>query len=438
MADTLCGPANPLQAFQKHAQADRSLQQDRFVSRQQHGGQGFRSENYANVGLFDHEFEAFQAGQLPSGPPELHDTLPPQLPANNFPALPQPTPAASGWAADFAKLHISPLAHQPAREFQEPQPSLPSWHEDFNRAQIAAIDPTSLPQQSYQPHIGSMTSASAFQSLQQPFRYVPPSLQSLQPSSEARWKGKGRWHPEEAAQDTAAFEREFEALAQETIEGDEVSQQTSKGPEVDIGQDAIIQAEETSQGARETLHRMNEEQQRGEMAQDEQAPAQVAGAEGKLSANGLLPPGEPAMETMREIPTRQATPIVQQEEPQAQPQSSDQQPEVDEELAHTAGLLLNNVADNQSEKFQQSSFFSLMREFRDYEKKVEGDKVVDVVSSSQEATPKAATPQQDADLGRLPPEDHSMTGALPPAATSYSAHVEKVADQMGKCHIPPP
>ena len=51
-----------------------------------------------------------------------------------------------------------------------------------------------------------------------------------------------------------------------------------------------------------------------------------------------------------------------------QPQDTNQQDEVtnsppidDTELAHTAGQLLEKVADNQSEKFQQSSFLALMR-----------------------------------------------------------------------------
>jgi hypothetical protein len=30
MADALCGPSNPLQSFQKHTQADRTLLQDRI------------------------------------------------------------------------------------------------------------------------------------------------------------------------------------------------------------------------------------------------------------------------------------------------------------------------------------------------------------------------------------------------------------------------
>ena len=36
MSDALCGPSNALQNFQKHASIDRTLQQDRLVSRQSH------------------------------------------------------------------------------------------------------------------------------------------------------------------------------------------------------------------------------------------------------------------------------------------------------------------------------------------------------------------------------------------------------------------
>lgn len=49
-----------------------------------------------------------------------------------------------------------------------------------------------------------------------------------------------------------------------------------------------------------------------------------------------------------------------------------------EELARTAGQLLENVKGDQSQKFQQSNFLSLMRQLRDKEVRVEGDKLVDV------------------------------------------------------------
>lgn len=49
----------------------------------------------------------------------------------------------------------------------------------------------------------------------------------------------------------------------------------------------------------------------------------------------------------------------------------------DDDLANTAGELLDRVSDNTSQKFQQSSFLALMRQLRDGEVKVDGDKMVD-------------------------------------------------------------
>ena len=49
-----------------------------------------------------------------------------------------------------------------------------------------------------------------------------------------------------------------------------------------------------------------------------------------------------------------------------------------EELARTAGQLLDKLKHEKSEKFQQSNFLSLMRQLRDKEVRVEGEKIVDV------------------------------------------------------------
>ena len=49
-----------------------------------------------------------------------------------------------------------------------------------------------------------------------------------------------------------------------------------------------------------------------------------------------------------------------------------------DELARTAGQLLENVKGEQSQKFQESNFLSLMRQLRDKEVRVDGDKLVDV------------------------------------------------------------
>lgn len=60
-------------------------------------------------------------------------------------------------------------------------------------------------------------------------------------------------------------------------------------------------------------------------------------------------------------------------------EKSDRQGEADaDELAKTAGQLLDSLKHEQSQKFQQSNFLALMRQLRDKEVRVEGDKMVDV------------------------------------------------------------
>ena len=49
-----------------------------------------------------------------------------------------------------------------------------------------------------------------------------------------------------------------------------------------------------------------------------------------------------------------------------------------DELSRTAGELLEKVQHDQSHKFQESKFLALMRQLRDKEVRVEGDKMVDV------------------------------------------------------------
>ena len=79
----------------------------------------------------------------------------------------------------------------------------------------------------------------------------------------------------------------------------------------------------------------------------------------------------------------------QQQRPQQpeQEQKDEQSHEHDEdEMADTAGRLLERVADNTSSKFQNSQFLELMRKLRDREVKVEGDKMVEV-SAQSSSTP---------------------------------------------------
>jgi hypothetical protein len=96
---------------------------------------------------------------------------------------------------------------------------------------------------------------------------------------------------------------------------------------------------------------------------------------------------------------------------EAEPEQHQEQTNTHDEMAATAGKLLERVADNTSDKFKNSQFLQLMRRLRDREVRVEDDKIVDVntdqVSTSstiplhtqrqqqqQQTTPQQTTPQQ--------------------------------------------
>jgi hypothetical protein len=110
---------------------------------------------------------------------------------------------------------------------------------------------------------------------------------------------------------------------------------------------------------------------------------------------------------------------VKQGREQEQPQRNDD----DDEMAATAGQLLNSVADNTSEKFQNSQFLELMRRLRDREVRVEGDKMVDV-SNAQSFTTTATANTNNTTSSTSPPTDAAIPpidpGILGHAATDFA------------------
>lgn len=80
-----------------------------------------------------------------------------------------------------------------------------------------------------------------------------------------------------------------------------------------------------------------------------------------------------------------------------EPAQQDEQPKMndEDEMAATAGRLLERVADNTSEKFQNSQFLSLMRRLRDREVRVEGDKMVETNTSQTSLQPPSQVPEID-------------------------------------------
>jgi hypothetical protein len=77
---------------------------------------------------------------------------------------------------------------------------------------------------------------------------------------------------------------------------------------------------------------------------------------------------------------------MEQQPEEEQKQEEPPKPNDDDEMAATAARLLERVADNTSEKFQNSQFLGLMRRLRDREVRVEEDKIVEVNGSQQQTS----------------------------------------------------
>ncbi|RDW71890.1 hypothetical protein BP5796_07924 [Coleophoma crateriformis] len=321
MADNFCGPSNALQNFQKHSSVDRTLQQDRLSSRQS-PSQGFRSSPGPNAGLLDPEFEAFQAGQLPQQQFE-----PPGFQQPGFshapPNLSQAGP--SNWATDFQRLSISntppPQFHQQSFNSQSQQRhDTGGWHQDFARQQqnLPAQSSTPQLQHSFQP--------------QHQYGFNPMSTMSVAPHFAEPLHRNQIEQSQQASEifDEEAFARAFEEASKAEMQGRE---EMKENIAQDMGQQQNARLEQ-------------------EILLDKSA--------------------ERLLETDPVIEHRLGADLIH--DPQNGQETQNQNDP--DALARTAAQLLDSVRNNTSEKFQNSQFLELMRQFRDKEAVVEGDKIV--------------------------------------------------------------
>lgn len=123
--------------------------------------------------------------------------------------------------------------------------------------------------------------------------------------------------------------------------------------------------------------------------------------------------------------TRSLTPAqTLQPEPKEEEQQQPQPKHDDDEMAQTAGRLLERVSDNTSEKFQNSQFLSLMRRLRDHEVRVEGDKMVEVSTTQSTSSPSLSTPAP-------PPQTHVPSQPQDPATAATIDHYNDIYPPAG-------
>jgi hypothetical protein len=145
------------------------------------------------------------------------------------------------------------------------------------------------------------------------------------------------------------------------------------------------------------------------------------------------------------------TPEHERVSQEAEKKQEEQPPLNDEdEMAATAGRLLERIADNTSEKFQNSQFLELMRRLRDREVRVEEDKIVETnlpststsqLSGQQTSQPTLWQPDSEYNHGipgpesQIPPIDRDI---LNHASTDYGMpDYEALDEQQYATHLSP-
>lgn len=341
MSEALCGPSNAFQNLQKHTSADRTLQQKRIVSSRRLE-QGFRTNSQAS-GALDAEFHAFQAPRIPNVPlqraqlPLAHITPYSTLPLNVHP----------DWASDFQKLNISdsriPLPQ--AQQIHNSQDLIQGgWHTEFMSQKNSTPQRMDIPQTMLQPQYQGFES------------YVTGDVYA---------SGPQRMLPEQVIQsdiqfDDAAFAHAFDQATAE-IEKNSENKGKEKSPETfdmnfactdpgDVMGEYEFDATQLGLTQESTIPTSDSDQQGSDTVLDRQSITPEAGLL-RIGADAIL----------------------------AKSESEALNPQVEaDELSRTAGHLLDTLKDEKNAKFQQSSFLTLMRQLRDREVKVDGDKMVPV------------------------------------------------------------
>ena len=97
-----------------------------------------------------------------------------------------------------------------------------------------------------------------------------------------------------------------------------------------------------------------------------------------------------------------------------------------EALARTAGALLENVKDERAAKFQRSSFMGLMRQLRDREVTVEGDRVISTAPADQGSAPPAVQPDAQTHPGG---RDYPAEARAPPSPAFAAAMLREMEEE---------
>lgn len=226
--------------------------------------------------------------------------------------------------------------------------------------------------------------------MQQPLGYTPAFNQASIPSTEERWKGKCRWgEPEQKQQqretfDAQAFEREFEAVLQRDAASSVEDTIAGIGQDIQIlMRDSAVPsdleaAERQMDQLRDQRRQLMDRKGGWSLFKDRQSPQETqfmswSQQRQREISDIFYPHFEVRAEPMHEKDGKEQ-------------QQQQQTPDGDEQLAQVAGELLDRVSDDNSDKFRNSAFLSLMRQLKEKEVKVREGAFVSRSAEEQSAT----------------------------------------------------
>lgn len=317
----------------------------------------------------DAEFEAFLAGHpFGAGLPTFEHPQyggPAMSSGHDFSHAPLPD-----WASDFQSLHLgearsSPIPQSQFRQEAPIKRNLPGgWQQDLMRHQGRQIIHQQPVQQQFNGFGQIMYQNRSYPMLDGAITQLSPIAQAKQPQ-------------QEDLLDEEAFERAFEAakLEVELVE-QQVQQEQSQGDQALSDYQMQLALLEQQKKRSLLLARQQRDQAQHQKADIELGQDVIINGSADLSTRS---------DHLVEQDLKDSDLLLQQDEDQrADPQLHDEA----DDLARTAGQLLDSVRHDQSQKFQDSSFLALMRQLRDREVRVEGDRMIDVSTSLSPNGPK--------------------------------------------------
>ncbi|RKF76064.1 putative peroxin 20 [Golovinomyces cichoracearum] len=308
MADGMCGPSNPLQNLQKQSSIDRTLQQDRYISRQLFSN-GFRLSQGPSSEVVEAEFKQFQNASLP-----IDHALPSFEIPKNISDLQHSQ--NSNWVSDFMNLNFSTSSSTSTQQIMHPPEYPPVQQDVFNYGHTIKRQQIQKSNMAHLSNMHEVNNMSIFDT-SNPVPITNEIGDKLKNHSNQLVESQASF---EEKYDQEAFARAFEQVAElEKNEVQDMHQEPASLEQESLSKNRFVD----SSSILDDVHLT-------------QAP---------IGADAI------EYENFYEVHDSSS-------------------------LSRTASKLLKSVDDDQSLKFQNSQFLELMRQFRDKNTTIKGNKIV--------------------------------------------------------------